>query len=66
MHFDFKTFWDSEYTAAQQSRAEAMVRGLMAIGYTELAAQITVEAFQQQAFEDGEMEEKFNSCGEDA
>ena len=43
-----------------------MVRGLMAIGHSEQYAKSTVEAFQHQAFEDGEMEESFNNCGEDA
>lgn len=66
MHFNFKKFWNSEYEAAQRSRAEEMVKGLIAIGYTEQHAINTVSAFQIQAFEDGEMEESFNNCGEDA
>ena len=66
MHFDFKSFWDSDRTAEQLAIAKEMVRGLIAIGYSEQHAKHTVEAFQQQAFEDGEQEEAFNSCGEDA
>ena len=66
MHVDFKTFWDSDSTAEQLAIAKELVRGLMTIGYSEPHAKYTVEAFQQQAFEDGEQEEAFNSCGEDA
>lgn len=66
MKFDFKTFWNANSFVAQQSRAEDMVRGLIAIGYTAEYAKETVERFQHQAFEDGEQEESFNACGEGA
>lgn len=66
MHFDFKSFWDSNTVVDQQRRAEAMVNGLVAIGYSAAEAKATVEIFQQTAFYDGEMEESFNNCGEDS
>lgn len=66
MHFDFKSFWNSSTDADQRRRGEAMVNGLVAIGYSAAEAKATVEIFQQTAFYDGEMEESFNNCGEDA
>ena len=66
MYYDLQTFWDSSNTKRQQERAHEMTQGLMALGHSQEYAKAMVEAFHRDAFTDGEHEEAFNSCGEDA
>lgn len=66
MNFDFKSFWNSDSNKKQRERAEIFVNALVALGMSETEAIAMVSEFQQCAFEDGEGEEAFNNCGEDA
>lgn len=66
MIFNFKTFWDSDTLVEQAKTATIMVDALIGHGYPRITAVAMVEKFQHNAFEDGEYEESYNNCGEDA
>lgn len=67
MNFNFKTFWNSVHDTEQRERAEKFVYAMKDSGYySEAEAIAIVEKFQNQAFEDGELEESYNDSGEEA